>query len=77
MASSVQLLKLAAEALDNGEDPFSGAFLREHDVSSGQCIDLAQHLAMGARIMARALTPVPGPPGPELLAMVAVIDREG
>ena len=45
----------AADALDNGDDPFSGAFLGEHDVTSDECINLAQQLAIGARVVARGL----------------------
>jgi hypothetical protein len=45
----------AAEALENGEDPFSGGFLSEHEVTSGECINLARQCAIGARIVARGL----------------------
>ncbi|HXJ24453.1 MAG TPA: hypothetical protein VNH17_02075 [Streptosporangiaceae bacterium] len=76
MASTVKLLELAADALERGEDPFSTAFLGKHEVEFDQCMSMAEQLAIGARIVARALTHVPGRPGPELLAYVAVIGRK-
>jgi hypothetical protein len=35
--------------------PFDGSFLVEHDVTSGECMDLAGSLAIGARLYAWAL----------------------
>jgi hypothetical protein len=55
MASTAGLLRKASEALERGEDPFSGEFLRDNDVTSDQCMTLAQMLALGARVVARAL----------------------
>lgn len=52
MRRSSKLLEAAADALEKGEDPFSGAFLSEHNVESGECLDLADKLAMGARLLA-------------------------
>lgn len=47
----VTLLKKAAAALDNGEDPFSTSFLSENDVTLDECGDLADSLALGARLL--------------------------
>jgi hypothetical protein len=55
MSRSTELLKAAAEALESGEDPFGFSFLSEHDVESGECLDLADSLALGARLMAWAM----------------------
>lgn len=55
MSRSAELLKAAATALENGEDPLSLHFLSEHDVESGECLDLADSLAMGARLIAWAM----------------------
>jgi hypothetical protein len=55
VSRSADLLKLAADALENGEDPLALHFLREHDVESGECLDLADSLAMGARLIAWAM----------------------
>ena len=52
MRRSSELLKAAADALENGEDPFGGHFLGEHEVESGECMGLADKLAMGARLIA-------------------------
>lgn len=52
MRRSSELLEAAADALENGEDPFGAHFLSEHDVESGECLDLADKLAMGARLIA-------------------------
>jgi hypothetical protein len=71
--SSSDLLRSAAEALDNGEDPFGAAFLGEHGVTADQCMALAQQLAIGARMVARAIE---RPRSQEGLAMFATIARE-
>lgn len=55
MASSTELLRLAAEALDRGEDPFGTGFLAENDVTSEQCTALCRQLAIGARIVAEGI----------------------
>jgi hypothetical protein len=46
------LLKTAAGALEQGDDPLHVSFLIEHEVTLDECYDLADHLASGARIMA-------------------------
>jgi hypothetical protein len=50
-----ELLRLAADALDNGVDPFSSVFLGDHEVTSDQCFSLAQQLAVGARVVAAGI----------------------
>lgn len=55
MASSSELLRLAAGMLEDGRDPLTTAFLSEHDVTFEQCMSLAEQLALGARIMAEAI----------------------
>jgi hypothetical protein len=52
MRRMAQLLNKAAGALDAGEDPFSFSFLSEHDVTSTECLDMADLVAFGARLMA-------------------------
>jgi hypothetical protein len=51
----VELLRKAAEALNDGRDPLTNPFLSEHDVTLDECYDLASHLALGARIVAAGL----------------------
>jgi hypothetical protein len=70
--SSASLLRKAAKALDAGEDPFAGAWLRDNDVSFDQCMDLAEHLALGARIVARGIE---NPRSEEGQALVLTIAR--
>jgi hypothetical protein len=53
--TTAALLRKAAEALDRQEDPFSGEFLGTNDVTSDQCMTLAEQLAIGARIVAAAI----------------------
>jgi hypothetical protein len=55
MSRSSQLLKAAADALENGEDPLALHFLSEYDVEAGECLDLADSLALGARLIAWAM----------------------
>lgn len=64
---SAELLRAAAEALDSGIDPFGGAFLREHDVTADQCLSLASQLALGARIVARAISEPKSPQGQAMM----------
>ena len=71
--TSAELLRLAAEALDRGEDPFSPAFLGEHEVTFDQCMSLGKQLAIGARMVARAIE---RPRSEEGLAMFHTIARE-
>jgi hypothetical protein len=73
MASSPELLRLAAEALDEGTDPFNTAFLIEHEVTFDQCMALSRQLALGARIVARAFEQTGSR---EAQAMVATMMRE-
>jgi hypothetical protein len=53
--TTVALLRAAADALEEGTDPFSTAFLTEHGVTFEQASSLADQLAIGARIMARGI----------------------
>ena len=73
MASSSELLRLAADALDDSMDPFSPAFLGEHDMMSGQCAALGRQLAIGARMVAQAIE---RPKSHEGIAMLMTMTRE-
>jgi hypothetical protein len=53
--STAALLRKAAEALEQYDDPFAGSFLSDNDVTSDQCMTLADQLAIGARIVAAAI----------------------
>jgi hypothetical protein len=52
VSRSSTLLIAAADALERGEDPLALHFLNEHDVEAGECLDLADSLAIGARLLA-------------------------
>jgi hypothetical protein len=52
MSRMAQLLTKAADALEAGEDPFGFNFLSENDVTSTECLDMADKIAFGARVMA-------------------------
>jgi hypothetical protein len=54
MGSSARLLRLAAEALERGEQPFNDEFLAVNEVTLDQCMALARQLAIGARVVAEA-----------------------
>jgi hypothetical protein len=71
--SSSELLRAAAEALEDGCNPLVNPFLVEHEVTFDQCMSLAQQLAIGARMMARALE---RPQSLESRAMFATMARE-
>lgn len=53
--TTAELLRRAADALDESEDPFAGSFLRTNDVTADECMTLAEQLALGARIVAYAI----------------------
>jgi len=46
---------LAAEALNDGRDPLTTPFLSENHVTFDECYSLAEHLAIGARLVASGL----------------------
>lgn len=52
MSRTSELLKAAASALEDQRDPFDGSFLTEHEVTLDECMDLADSLAIGARLYA-------------------------
>lgn len=49
-----ELLRAAADGLDNGEHPFCDEFLSGHQVTLDECFDMAGLMAAGARIVAWA-----------------------
>jgi hypothetical protein len=51
----IDLLRKAAAALNDGRDPLTTPFLSDNDVTLDECYDLAEHLALGARIVALGL----------------------
>lgn len=55
MTRMTELMHLAADALDEGMDPFNQAFLAEHDVTFDECMSLAEMLATAGRLFAYAL----------------------
>jgi hypothetical protein len=52
MSRESELLKIAADRLEDGRDPLAGAFLAEQQVTYDECLDLAGALATGARLYA-------------------------
>lgn len=67
------LLRKAADALDDGIDPFSRAFLAEHGVTLDEAQLLGSMLARGARLIARA---VEDPRTEEGIAFALTLARE-
>jgi len=55
VSRSSELLKAAAGALEEGRSPLDVSFLSEHGVSLDECFDLADWLAIGARLSAWAI----------------------
>lgn len=53
---SADLLKAAVEALEDGRDPLTNSFLTDNEVTLDECYDLADNLALGARIVMTGLT---------------------
>ena len=69
--TTTMLLREAAKALDQGDNPFSTSWLSEHDVTFDQCISLAQQLAIGARIVAAGIEKPRSAQGIAMLATMA------
>jgi len=55
MSRQSDLLKAAADALDDGRSPLEGAFLTEHEVTLDELYGLAGWMAIGSRLMAWAI----------------------
>jgi len=55
MSRQADLLRAAADGLDQGEQPFCDRFLGEHQVTLDECFDMAANMAAGARIVAWAV----------------------
>lgn len=54
MSRMADLLDKAADALDDGIDPLALGFLSANEVTLDECYDLADKLAMGARLISWA-----------------------
>lgn len=52
MSRATELLKAAAVALEDGNDPFHTNWLADNDVTFNECMDLSESLAIGARLLA-------------------------
>lgn len=50
MSRATDLIRLAAEAMDKGEDPFHISFLSEYEVTLDEAYDLSDDLAEAARL---------------------------
>lgn len=50
MSRNLEVLRLAAEALDDMRDPFDNSFLVDNSVTAEECFMLAEQLAFGARL---------------------------
>lgn len=53
--TTAELLRLAADALDDHQDPLAEPFLSKHEVTIDQVMSLAEQLAIGARIVAAGI----------------------
>lgn len=51
----IDLLNHAADAMENGQDPFDHGFLGEHAVTLDECFTMAELIALGARLVAFGL----------------------
>jgi hypothetical protein len=55
MSRMPDLLRKAADALDDGQIPLMNPFLADNDVTFTECMDMADLMAVGARVVAWAL----------------------
>lgn len=68
--SIAALLRKAAEAMDEGRNPFDAVFLRKNEVTLDQCLTLAEQLAIGARIVAAGIEAPHSHAGQAMLAVM-------
>lgn len=54
-ARLVELLNHAADAMEDGQDPFNHAFLRDNRVSLEEVFTMGELIALGARLVAFGL----------------------
>jgi hypothetical protein len=69
--TTADLLRAAADALDEGQIPLMNPFLSEHEVTLDQCMSLAEQLAIGARIVAAGIESPQSPQGIAMLMTMA------
>lgn len=69
--TTAQLLRAAADALDDGRDPLANPFLSDNGVTLDQCYSLAEQLAIGARIVAAGIENPRSPQGTAMLMTMA------
>jgi len=69
--TTADLLRAAADALDDGQIPLTDPFLSEHEVTLDQCMSLAEQLAIGARIVAAGIESPRSPQGIAMLMTMA------
>lgn len=55
MSRMSSLLRTAADALDDGQIPLANPFLADNNVTYTECVDMADLLGAGARLMAWAM----------------------
>lgn len=51
MSRNLELMEMAALALENGQDPLDHGFLAEHNVTLDECYNLADAMAAGLRFI--------------------------
>lgn len=55
MSRHADLLDAVADELEEGKSPLNHTFLVEHDVTADECMDLADSLALSARLLVWAM----------------------
>jgi hypothetical protein len=55
MSRQAELLRKAADALDDGQIPLMNPFLADNDVTFDECMDMAGLMAEGTRLIAWAM----------------------
>lgn len=69
--STPELLRKAADALADGEDPFGTSFLSRNEVSLDDCGTMADMLAVGARMVAAGIERPHTPVGAAMMSEMA------
>ncbi len=73
MSRSFDLLYRAANALEDGIDPFESSWLSENEVTLDEAYDLSDQLALGARMLIASRKDMSSRPGGLSIGAAAIV----
>jgi len=70
-ARRTELLTAAADSLERGEIPLMDGWLAENEVTSDECIAIANAMAVGCRVAAEGIAKPRSPAGQAVMETIA------